>query len=80
MNSESSPWAGGEVCWLQPLSVVLGVAREYRCLFKNYLRERERKEGGETERKGKRNIDLLLNLFMHLMVASYMCPDQRLNL
>ena len=35
-----------------------------------------REEGRERER----NVDLLFHLLVHSLVASCMCPDQRLNL
>ena len=46
------------------------------------FRERERKGGWEGGGEGgrERDIDLLFHLVMHLLVASCMCSDQRLNL
>ena len=55
----------------------------YGTLIKNFflcidMREREgegREKGGESER----NINLLFHLFLHSLVASFMCPDQGWN-
>ena len=41
--------------------------------------ERERKGERETKREKEENIDQFLHLFMHSLVASYMCPDQTLK-
>ena len=42
-------------------------------------REGGEEGGGERERKRERDIDLLFHLFMHSLVDSYMCPDQKSN-
>ena len=54
-------------------------------IFFNYQFCRERKEmwgmvGGERKRERERERDMLFHSFMHLLVASCMCPDQGLNL
>ena len=40
----------------------------------------ESEEGCQGERERDIDSNLLFHLFMHLLVDSYMCPDQGLNL
>ena len=53
------------------------ITKYIKSFFNLLILERERKRKG---RQRERNLDLLFHLFMHLLVDSFMCPDQGSNL